>query len=1035
MKEQMVNRKLVFNMKFAMILSLFFICIGVTQHSLAAEAETKVIIHYESPENEGNIEKSIWVWAENAAGQELDFTDEDAFGKYAEVSVPGIHEKVGFLIKSKGDWSYQSSDHWVDTSSGRVHVWLDNEGTLSYEPKTNESAPKTKEINVKVHYYRSGNDYDDWNIWYWLDEADGEKAEFNQSDDFGKIAEFKLSKNDISKINFLVRQSTEANEWEDKDGEDRFIYMKQDENDIDVWLMEGDKTVYGNPLFVIKDQGIKEATVETLSQINVLFSKKEDIEELKKNEIKLMTSDKTIEVKEMTGEREKPTNRLTLQTTENLDLQEEYYLISGNEEKIPVTLGGVIRTTEFDDAYSFDGELGAIYSPEKTDFVLWAPTAKKVELILYENQTEESPEKEIITMDKGKRGTYQASLTGDQSGLAYSYRLTFPDGKVNESTDPYATAAIVNGNHSVVVNPNDVNITGFNRMEPFTNPVDAIIYEAHIRDLSIADDSGIQNKGKFLGVVESGTKNSLGQPTGLDYIKSLGVTHVQFLPMYDYQTVDESRPNDAQYNWGYDPKNYNVPEGSYSTDATDPNKRITEMKQMVKGLHDNNIRVIMDVVYNHVYEAGSHAFNQTVPGYYFRYNEDGSLANGTGVGNDVASERKMAQKYIVDSVKYWAENYQLDGFRFDLMGILDVETMNLVRSELDKIDPSIIILGEGWNMGTPLDESQKAIQKNANIMPGIGHFNDSIRDSVKGSVFEGTEPGMINGKNELEKLVAQNMLGANGLEGYITPGQVIQYVEAHDNLTLYDKLSLTNPNDTVEQRIKRHSLGTGMMLVSQGVPFIHAGQEFLRTKDGDENSYKSPDSVNQFDWSRPNEYKDSVELFKQLVTFRKEQPLLRLSDYASIEEKAKLIKAEDNVIIYELKDQDKSLLVAINSNEESRPIDIKLLENFKPAISNQLATEEFKMGEMLPLSLTVYEKSLVEETVETTETTSSTTSETSESTTKKETDNTRETKKDNNKKEVNYLKKLPKTGEMKSVLGILGLITLMGGFLIFKKRF
>lgn len=234
--------------------------------------------------------------------------------------------------------------------------------------------------------------------------------------------------------------------------------------------------------------------------------------------------------------------------------------------------------------------------------------------------------------------------------------------------------------------------------------------------------------------------------------------------MYDYQTIDESRPNDPQYNWGYDPKNYNVPEGSYSTDSTDPTKRVTEMKQMIKGLHDNNIRVIMDVVYNHVYEAGSHAFNKTVPGYYFRYNTDGSYANGTGVGNDVASERKMAQKYIVDSVIYWAENYNLDGFRFDLMGILDVETMNLVRSELDKIDPSIIILGEGWNMGTPLDDSQKAIQKNANIMPGIAHFNDSIRDSVKGSVFDGTEPGMINGKSELEKLVAQNMLGASGLE-------------------------------------------------------------------------------------------------------------------------------------------------------------------------------------------------------------------------------------------------------------------------------
>ncbi len=1010
------------------VLVLFFLLIGVTPHSQAAEPETKVVIHYEAPENEKDLDRSIWLWADNEAGQELAFTDQDAFGKYAEVSVPGIHEKVGFLIKSKGDWSYQSPDQWVDTSSGKVHVWLDKEGKLSYEPKNEETAPKTEELNVKVHYYRSANDYDHWNVWYWLEGKDGKQAAFTETDAFGQVAEFKIKEEAFSKVHFLVRKSSETNEWQEKDGDDRLVYVSQNQKEVEVWLMEGDKTVYGTPDFIVKDQGIKGATIEKMSQIDVTFRKKEALEALKKNELKLFSGGKELAIKNITGNTEQPTNRLSIETTDVIDLQQEYAIQFG-DEKIPVSLGGVVRTPEFDEIYAYDGQLGALYSSDKTDFVLWAPTASKVELILYQDQTEASAEKESIVMEKGEKGTYRASVSGDQAGTAYSYRLTFPDGKVNESTDPYATSAIVNGNHSVVVNPAAVSLENFNRMAPFTNPVDAIIYEAHIRDLSISLDSGIHHKGKFLGVIEEGTTNKAGQPTGLDYIKSLGVTHVQFLPMYDYQTVDESRPSDAQYNWGYDPKNYNVPEGSYSTDSTDPTKRVVEMKQMVKGLHDNNIRVIMDVVYNHVYEAGSHAFNKTVPGYYFRYNEDGSYANGTGVGNDVASERKMAQKYIVDSVTYWAKNYNLDGFRFDLMGILDVETMNLVRSELDKIDPSIIILGEGWNMGTPLDDSKKAIQKNANIMPGIAHFNDSIRDSVKGSVFEGTEPGMINGKPELEQLVAQNMLGANGIEGYTSPAQVIQYVEAHDNLTLYDKLSLTNPADTNEQRVKRHSLGTGMMLVSQGVPFIHAGQEFLRTKDGDHNSYKSPDSVNQFDWNRPEMYQESVEFFKELVSYRKAEPLLRLASYDEINNKAKLIKAEDNIIIYELKDDEKELLVAINANEVEKEVDSQLTNGFKVVVSNQLTTETSTEGSMLPLSLTVYEKAL--------ETTDTTTSETEETKEKDKTeDSSKETKTSTNESSTTKPseKKLPKTGEKKTILAAIGLLTLASGIFFLRKR-
>ncbi|MGY3751059.1 type I pullulanase [Vagococcus acidifermentans] len=403
---------------------------------------------------------------------------------------------------------------------------------------------------------------------------------------------------------------------------------------------------------------------------------------------------------------------------------------------------------------------------------------------------------------------------------------------------------------------------------------------------------------------------------------------------------------------------------SYLSQSTNPETRIIEMKQMVQGLHDNGLRVIMDVVYNHVFEASSHAFNQTVPGYYFRYDENGNLANGTGVGNDTASERKMMSKYIVDSVKYWAETYHLDGFRFDLMGILDVDTMNAVRAEMNKIDPSIIILGEGWDMGTPLASEKKATQKNAAQMPAIAHFNDSLRDGVKGSVFEETAPGFINGKDDMEKIVAQNITGANGLEGYIAPDQVIQYVEAHDNLTLFDKLSFTNPEDTDEQRLKRHMLGTSIPLLSQGITFIHAGQEFLRTKGGDENSYKSPDSVNQFDWSRPETYKESVNFFKKLVKLRKEEPLFRLQSYEEIAEKTTIEQSEDNVIVYRLKDGTNEYVVILNANDTKKEVTSAALTDFELLLDNRLESEKqekLASNEVLPLSVSVYKKEASEQ--------------------------------------------------------------------------
>ena len=580
-------------------------------------------------------------------------------------------------------------------------------------------------------------------------------------------------------------------------------------------------------------------------------------------------------------------------------------------------MGIGVRTAEFDQQYYYDGPLGALYQPEQTEFILWAPTALEVKLVRYQTIEWDSPVGQVYSMQQSCKGTWRLQIAGDLHGMAYTYQLTFANGEVREAIDPYTKGAVANGMRSVVIDLSLTNPTQWGkRLQPFGEATDAIIYELHIRDFTIHEQSGVRHKGKFLGVVEEGTYTPSGFPTGLDYLTSLGITHVQFLPMYDYATVDELS-NKAQYNWGYDPLNYNVPEGSYSTDPVNPEMRIREMKQMIQALHDKGLRVIMDVVYNHVYEMAQHAFDNTVPGYYFRYDSTGRLADGTECGNDTASERQMMRRYIVDSIIYWAKEFHMDGFRFDLMGNHDIETMNAVREALDQIDTSIIVLGEGWNLNTPLKQSAKAIQMNAYRMPRIAHFNDSMRDSVKGSVFYDEKGAFVNGVKGFESEVLVNVLGGSQLNRqearYIAPNQVVQYVEAHDNYTLYDKLTLTNPTDDEATRKQRHLLATSIALLSQGIPFLHAGQEFLRTKQGVENSYRSPDCINQFDWIRAEQHQDAIQYVRDLIRFRQVHAIFRQKDYASIQHSCRVIQASKGIVAYEAE----GYIVAWNANKKA----------------------------------------------------------------------------------------------------------------------
>lgn len=573
-----------------------------------------------------------------------------------------------------------------------------------------------------------------------------------------------------------------------------------------------------------------------------------------------------------------------------------------------------LHTDEFNAEYYYDGELGAIYSPEATTFRLWAPTAQTVEFVNYSTD-------EVTAMTAGERGTWEITLEGDQHLTEYRYRLSFEDGTITESVDPYARATTANSTRTVVVDAEALGNAG-DRMPSFSGPQDAIIYEAHIRDLTIGTDNGIENKGKFLGLTESGTRTAEGNLSGLDYLESLGVTHVQFLPMYDFGSVDETGDLSygAQYNWGYDPMNYNVPEGSYSSDPLDPTSRIVEMKDMIRAIHDRDMYVIMDVVYNHVYATNTSPLEKTVPGYYFRMDDYCNFYNGTGVGNETASEQLMMRKYIVDSVVYWVENYNIDGFRFDLMGIHDVETMNAVREAVNEIDPSIIILGEGWQMGNHPSGSTPSDYWHASEMGAIAHFNDDFRDVMKGNNFNATSPGFVSGdaNPELASKLFTNLAGAQGVRDFDNPTQSVIYNEAHDNYTMFDKLIGTMPDESIENIALRHTLATSVQYVGNGVLFLHAGQEALRTKGMDHNSYRSPDSVNEFDYDRAVEFGAEVDFVRELNAFRNDpaNSWMKMTSYADIDAAYEKLTAEAFKLSYRVADAygDSDVYVLINAD-------------------------------------------------------------------------------------------------------------------------
>ena len=598
-----------------------------------------------------------------------------------------------------------------------------------------------------------------------------------------------------------------------------------------------------------------------------------------------------------------------------------------------------INWEKFDLQYGFSGQLGAIYRPEATTFRVWAPkTAEtgvaKIELCLYGQNTEPTASCESIhEMQLGTSATpeqhasntiavWECRLPGDLKNLVYTYRVTYADGRSLETQDPYAQAVIVNGTRSVVLDPGDVPNPDLSkptwRQEQAT---DLVVSEIHVRDFSISGTSGVSaaNRGKYLGLIERGSKNAAGLKTGFDYLLESGCNAVQLMPVYDFGSVDETGQNpDKSYNWGYDPVNYNAPEGSYATDPFDPLSRICELKKALKTFHSHGLSVIMDVVYNHMYDSKSSSFETLVPGYYFRKTDN--MVNGT---RDVASEREMMSKFITDSVLHWTKNYGFDGFRFDLMGSLDVDTMRKIRAELDKIDRRIVVYGEGWNIPTDLPEKRRSIQKNLGLLAPIGMFNDAGRNAIKGHDFDGLSLGFVDGVDlrlkevvktrKIERLSLENQVIAS-LKGskrfyrtQVLPEQAINYVEAHDNYNLNDILVVKHPKDSRQQHEKRVQLANAVNILCAGLVFTEIGQEFLRTKlvatgkngrltAADHkramNSYQAGDAVNAIDWDKLSENQATVDFVRQMLAFRAANPVFRSNDFDQIQAQFKLQEAE-----------------------------------------------------------------------------------------------------------------------------------------------
>ncbi len=808
-----------------------------------------------------------------------------------------------------------------------------------------------------IHYYRYDNQQLNWDLWIWQDGKDGAAYEFKPelADGFA-VAQVKST---ASKIYLIPRTK---GSWTAQEAT-KVIEIKEG-TAIDVWLIEADENIY----YSLNDADIRPkvraAHMDDLNKIYATTTGDISDEEVKS----FLVKDESGQVIEATSKKVSDRKvEITILDPTTIDVRNLYTVESENYRAGKVVMRNILNHSKF--TYS-PSNLGVEYKPYESVFRVWAPTASKVSVALYDDagqyddnglvrNHEDGTEYE---MARSEEGVWIATLHGDKKNRYYMYKVEFADGTVNYAVDPYAQAVSANGQRGAIIDLSSTNPVGFGETgkPAMINPTDAILYELHVRDFSIDESSGMENKGKFKAFTEEGTSlpgnNSI--KTGIDHLVELGVTHVHLLPSYDYKTVNEIS-EEAQYNWGYDPQNYNVPEGSYSTDATDPAARVAEFKELVQALHENGIRVVMDVVYNHTYETEASSFNQIVPGYFYRTDDNGKYTNGSGCGNEVASERPMVRKFIKDSVKYWANEYKIDGFRFDLMALIDTTTMAEVTNELkNEVDPTILVYGEPWQAGgSPLPMDQQTL-KGSQKDKGFAVFNDNFRGAIKGG-SDDTSTGFVNGAYGKENAIVQGVLGSI-YDFTNSPSETINYVTAHDNWNLWDKFLATSPggidkedpykdidldNVLANPTVRQTLLANGIVLTSQGIPFFQAGDEFIRTKFGDHNSYKSPDSINKIRWDNKEKFKPVFDYYKGLIELRKTHPAFRMNTKAAVESNLEVKRADGNIVIFQLKnfanrDTWKNIVVIYNANTTSQEVSLPFSASWKVVVNDTKAGVE-----------------------------------------------------------------------------------------------
>lgn len=847
---------------------------------------------------------------------------------------------------------------------------------------------KNQANTLIIHYYRYDNNYQDFNVWLWQNEPIGlDGIQFNFSndnvDDYGAWLEVDLKKDFPNTTRFgIIIKKGGWNGYQEPFG-DRYFELNKMEiknNKVHAYLVEQDKQIglsesdllnnipNYNPriltAFFDKDLNI----ISTFTETNVQY----EIFEIS-NKIEYLITSGTLKV-----------TSLKFKIPNQINLLNSYKIVAkfsdGTTSSKNISIQNLYDTKAFEDAFTYEDELGAIYSKSKTIFRLWAPISESVSLNLYQQGHPNydnlgNPKNEILPyltkdMIKIENGVWQITIDEDLANTYYTFTVN-NYGIENEVTDPYSYSTGANGLRSMVIDFNETNPIDWkynSRPDTIKQLTDYIIYELHVRDLTTHSSWNGKNehRGKFLGFTDTNTtytKDNVTVTTGIDHIEELGVNAVQLLPIFDFGYIDEvemaNNPNyQNTFNWGYMPHHFNTLEGSYSTNPFDGKNRVNEFKQLVQALHDKNIRVIMDVVYNHTGESESSNFNKIIPGYFHRMNQEGSFINGSGTGNETASERLMVRKFMLDSIKFLATEYNLSGFRFDLMALHDVETMQMIEEMLHEIDPSIAVYGEPWHAGNAgILDQDSAGKQNIKNFNNVGAFNDVLRDAVKGSVFIESEGGFIQGYKPSEQLekIKYGIVGGidhkqvNIEKWHLSPLRTINYVSAHDNNTLYDKLRLTGISGSKVENLQIQA--NAIVLTSQGIPFLHAGVEFLRSKpkEGggyDENSYESSDTVNQLRYDRKVTYNNVFEYYKTLIQIRKHYPQFKMTTSNDINNYLNFIETNVNTIAFEISNPNMSSMIVIHSGNVTGLSSVNL-----PANKTYKLLTSFGQANILGLSI------------------------------------------------------------------------------------